>query len=60
MKVSLFVLIICGIFAYQATSDQAPEIKEEDNVLVLTDKNFDVAVYNNRHLLVEFCKLLVV
>ena len=37
-------------------SDEAPEIKEEENVLVLTEKNFEYAVTNNKYVLVEFCK----
>jgi len=32
----------------------AEEIKEEENVLVLTKKNFDQAVKDNQHVLVEF------
>ena len=33
-----------------------PEIKTEENVLVLTEKNFEHAVESNKHVLVEFCK----
>jgi len=55
MKLRLFLLVIFGIFA-QSISDEGPEVKEEDNVLVLTDKNFDAVITANRHVLVEFCK----
>lgn len=34
------------------------EIEYEDDVMVLTDSNFDAAVENNKYLLVEFCKCL--
>ena len=36
--------------------ESSTEIKEEKDVLVLTDKNFDSAVTANNFLLVEFCK----
>ena len=32
------------------------DIKEEKDVLVLTEKNFDEAIGKHKHLLVEFCK----
>lgn len=32
------------------------EIKEEENVLVLTKDNYDEAVEKHNHLLVEFCE----
>ena len=32
------------------------DIKEEDSVLVLTTDNFDKAVADNKHILVEFCE----
>lgn len=32
------------------------EIQEEENVLVLTTKNFDDALKDNKFILVEFCK----
>lgn len=33
-----------------------PKIEEEEKVLVLNDKNFDFAIENNKHVMVEFCK----
>jgi len=47
---SLF-LIFTGVL-----SEESPEIKEEEGVLVLTEKNFEHAVTNNKYVLVEFCK----
>lgn len=35
------------------------EIQEEEDVLVLTEKNFDEAIAANKHILVEFCKYCV-
>ena len=46
----LFGLALCD------TPDGAPEIKVEDDVLVLNSKNFDYVLSNNQHVLVEFCK----
>ena len=34
----------------------ACEIKEEEGVLVLTEKNFEEATKDDQHVLVEFCK----
>lgn len=48
-------LFLFSIFA-SANCEDAPEVKEEDNVLILTEKNFDHVVTTNQHLLVEFCK----
>ena len=36
------------------------EITEEEDVLVLTDANFDEVVATHKHVLVEFCKLTYV
>lgn len=51
LKVFLISLISIGVFC-----DEAPEIKEEESVLVLTEKNFEYAVKNNKFVLVEFCE----
>jgi len=48
--VVLFGLVLCD------GSEDAPEIKEEDGVLVLTANNFDHALSKHQHVLVEFCK----
>ena len=59
MNLYIFAVFVFGIFVQQSFSDQAPEVKEEDNVLVLTEKNFDSVVTSNRHVLVEFCKFIL-
>ena len=51
MKVFIFSLVLCGVFC-----EDAPEITEEEKVLVLTEKNFEHAVKHHKHILVEFCK----
>lgn len=35
---------------------QCDDIKSEDGVLVLTKDNFEGAVKENKHILVEFCE----
>ena len=44
-------LILVGLFALAAC-----DIKEEENVLVLTSDNFDKAIEEHEHILVEFCE----
>lgn len=36
--------------------ESSSEIKDEKSVLVLTEKNFDSAIAENKLILVEFCK----
>ena len=57
MKSLVLIFVICVGIAV-GRNDGPPEIKEEENVLVLTDKNFDYVVTNNKHVLVEFCKFI--
>lgn len=46
------VVLVLSILAFSYSE----EIKEEKDVLVLTEKNFDEAIAANKHILVEFCK----
>ena len=50
MQLSFVVLLIA------VASCRAAEIKEEDDVMVLTTANFDEAIKSG-NVLVEFCKL---
>lgn len=50
MKIYLTLLLSLVAFA--------EDIKEEEDVLVLTEAVFDQAITDNEHILVEFCKLL--
>lgn len=50
MKFFFSVLAILIAVSY------ADEVAEEDNVAILTDKNFDGFVSENTYVLVEFCK----
>lgn len=43
-------------FVFGILSSKAQTIESEENVLVLTDDNFDHAISNNKFILVEFCK----
>ena len=48
-KLALLALLVVGVHCV--------EIAEEEGVLVLTEANFDQALADNQHILVEFCKL---
>ena len=48
MKVFLLAALVALSFA--------AEITEEENVMVLTEANFDEALGANKNILVEFCK----
>ena len=52
MKIYLTLLLSLVAFA------SGEDIKEEEDVLVLTEAVFDQAIADNEHILVEFCKLL--
>lgn len=52
MKIHFTVLLSLVAFAF------GEDIKEEDNVLVLTQDVFDQAITDHEYILVEFCKLL--
>lgn len=52
MKIYLTLLLSLVAFAF------GEDIKEEEDVLVLTEAVFDQAITDNEHILVEFCKLL--
>ena len=52
MKNYLTLLLSLVAFAF------GEDIKEEEDVLVLTEAVFDQAIADNEHILVEFCKLL--
>jgi protein disulfide-isomerase A1 len=47
-------LIITLLFALLAISAHAATIEEEDDVIVLTDDNFDEVINGNEFILVEF------
>ena len=46
----LKIAAICMLLAFA----MAQEVTEEDNVLVLTNENFDSVLAKNEHVLVEF------
>ena len=49
-----FLVIFALCVAFVAADDA--QIQEEENVLVLTDKNFESALKAHEFVLVEFCK----
>ena len=53
MKLLSLVFLVFGILSVKA------EIETDENVLVLTDENFDEALKDNKFILVEFCKSLI-
>jgi len=48
----LFALVFAALLAVSWADDEAP--KEEEGVLVLTEKNFEKAITDNKYILVEF------
>ena len=53
----LGLFLFCTICVHVGLSaESAPEVEEEEDVMVLTEKNFEHAVESNKHVLVEFCK----
>ena len=56
---SLFKIILVCLISKLSFAAEAPEVTEEEGVIVLTDDNFDHVVENTKYLLVEFCKHLM-
>lgn len=54
MKFLLCSLLFVAVATLGVQAEE--EIKLEDGVLVLTEKNFKQAIEDNEFLLVEFCK----
>jgi hypothetical protein len=52
---TLFILAVTLLISQLVVSEAT--IEEEENVLVLTNANFDEAVKANKYILVEFCKM---
>lgn len=50
----LCVIYFIIAFVFAVTANNFPE---EDNVIVLTDDNFEGAIQQFRYLLIEFCKI---
>ena len=48
-------LITSSLFAYLILSVNSSEFEQENNIIILTDKNFDSAVKSFKHLVVNFC-----
>lgn len=47
-----FAVILSVLVAFACAED----VKQEEGVYVLTEKNFDAFVADNEHVLVEFCE----
>lgn len=58
MKLYLVFLLSLVACAFGENDDKqtSDEIEEEENVLVLKEANFEKALSDNEHILVEFCK----
>ena len=56
-KMKVISLILLGLVAFAYCEEEAAvEIKEEEDVQVLTDANWEKAVTEENNILVEFCK----
>ncbi len=55
---TLFILSVTLLISQLVVSET--KIEEEENVLVLTNSNFDEAVKANKYVLVEFCKINII
>lgn len=55
---TLFILSVTLLISQLVVSET--KIEEEENVLVLTNSNFDEAVKANKYILVEFCKINII
>ena len=58
MKLYLVFLLSLVAFAFGENDDKpsSDEIEIEEDVLVLKESNFEKALNDNEHILVEFCK----
>ena len=58
MKLHLVFLLSLVAFAFGENDDKpsSDEIEVEEDVLVLKESNFEKALNDNEHILVEFCK----
>lgn len=54
VEMKIVGVLLLALWAF-ARADDA-EIKEEEDVMVLTTKNFETAINGNEFVLVEFCK----
>lgn len=54
MKV--YLALVLSLVAFAIGSKGEVEIKEEEDVLVLTEANFDHVLDSHEHILIEFCK----
>ena len=54
MKV--YLALVLSLVAFTIGSKAEVEIKEEEDVLVLTEANFDHVLDSHEHILIEFCK----
>ena len=55
---TLFILSVTLLISQLVVSET--KIEEEENVIVLTNSNFDEAVKANKYILVEFCKINII
>ena len=57
-RMKTFVIQLAAIFCIfcNTNAEKAAEVNTVDEVLVLTESNFDQVIASNKHVLVEFCK----
>ena len=59
MKALFFGFLLLFTIFSCISAQSAPEVKEEEDVMILTKENFEHVITSNQHVLIEFCKYFI-